>query len=371
MATLKATVERDAAVAAIARVQSVVASRTTIPILQDLLVEVGEGEIRLSGTDMDMEARAAFPAEVESPGILTASATRLHDIFRNLPAGGQVSLIQQAAPARLTVRCGRSRYQVPTNDPAAFPHLDKGGAGSEAQIEARVLAKMLDKVGPSMSSDETRYYLCGLYLHVLDGQLVAVATDGARLARLVAPCPDGWVDAPGVILPRKAVGEIRRALGDMGGPVDIWTDGRLFRLRTAAVEIITKLIDGSYPDYGRVIPRDNPWRLECDQTDLATGLKRVVLVTTDKVRAVRLDLASGQAVLTARDGNGGDAEETLEVEYNGEAQAIGFNGTLLREIVGVIGGERVVMELGGANDPLKILDPADEAATFVIIGLRT
>lgn len=371
MAPLKATVERDAAVAAIARVQSVVASRTTIPILQDLLVEAGEGEIRLSGTDLDMEARAAFPAEVESPGVLTASATRLHDIFRNLPPGGQVSLVQQATPARLTVRCGRSRYQVPTNDPAAFPHLDKGGAGSEAQIDARTLAKMLDKVGPSMSSEETRCYLCGLYLHVLDGQLVAVATDGARLARVVAPCPEAWAESPGIILPRKAVGEIRRALGDMGGPAEIWTDGRLFRLRTAAVEIVTKLIDGTYPDYGRVIPRDNPWRLECDQTDLATGLKRVALVPTDKVKMVRLDLAAEQLVLSARDGTGGDAEETLEVEYNGEGQSFGFNCTLLRELVGLIGGERVVMELGGPNDPLKILDPADEAAAFVIMPLRT
>jgi DNA polymerase-3 subunit beta len=370
MSQLKATVERDAAVAAIARAQAVVARQTTIPILQDLLIETTAEGLRLRATDLDMEVVVELPAQVEAPGRLTASAVRLNDIFRNLPSGAEVALTQQAAPARLLVRCGRSRFQAPTLDPGDFPVMETGEGGVAAEFSARDLARMVDKAAFAICTDATRYYLGGLHLHWERGRLVAAATDSHRLARVEAQAPDIWETAPAITVPRRAVGEIRRILGTLAGDVEIWTNGRLFRVTAGSTVLTTKVLDGSFPDYRRVIPADNPWRLEADAEDLTVGLKRVSVATVDKSRPIQMALSAEGLVLTARDGQGGEAEEAMPADYSGEAQTLGFNSTYLREMVAQIVGEKVVMELGGPGDPVKAFDPNDAQSIFVVMPLR-
>ena len=368
---MKAVVERDAAQGALAKVTAVIERNHTIPILANLLIEAGKGEIAFRGTDLDLEVVARIGAQVETPGAATVSAARLADIARNLPAGSEIELTLSEAPSRLAIRSGRSRFQSPTLPVGDFPALRAEGQGHRASMPAKDLAWAMRQTAFAMCREATRYHIGGVNLHVEAGDLVAVATNGHILSRVQVRCPDDWMDAPAITLPAKTVGEVGRLLAGEDGEVEIWTNGRLFRLEAGPAVLTSKLIDADYPDYRRVIPKDNPHKLLGDPVELVAAVKRCSLVGDGKSRPVRLELADDAPRLTARDGEGGEAEETLGGEYDGPALKVGFNGAYLRDIIGQIAGERVAMELGTERDPVRISDPADDRGLFVIMPLLT
>jgi DNA polymerase-3 subunit beta len=368
------TLDRDAALTAMGKAHGVVLRTTTIPILQHVLLRAGDDRLVIQACDQVMEAVSQASAEVAAAGAITVPAARLYDMLRALPAGGQLAVKLSAAPARLEVKCGRSRFQLQTLPVADFPKFDTATATHRASLPAKALAAMIDRVAFCQSHEQTRYYFCGVYLHIVEADgaawLRAVATDGSRLGYHQIPAPEGWASAPGVILPSKTVGEARRLLEGVASDVEMWTDGRLWGLSAGDATLASKVVDGTFPDYTRVIPKAPPVALTLDVGDLSAALKRCGIMAGDKSRIVRLELAEAGLTLLARDGSGGEAEEPLEVDYEGPTRTLSFNAGFLLEIAAQMSGESLSLSLGGDNDPALVTDPLDAAAAYVCMPLR-
>ena len=294
---MKLTIERAALLKALGHVQSVVERRNTIPILSNVLFTAGRESLAFSATDLDMEIIDETPAFVDSPGQITAPAHTLYEIVRKLPEGADVSLSFTGDDPRLQVQAGRSRFNLPVLPAGDFPVMSSDGLSGRISVDTGDLMRLIDKTRFAISTEETRYYLNGLYLHTVveDGvpKLRAVATDGHRLARVEMPLPEGAEGMPGVIIPRKTVGELRRLLDETNEPVKVALSDTKVRFTFEKVVLTSKLIDGSFPDYERVIPTGNDKTLEINRKAFADAVDRVSTISTEKSRAVKLMLGSG------------------------------------------------------------------------------
>ncbi|MDB5452600.1 MAG: polymerase subunit beta, partial [Caulobacteraceae bacterium] len=283
---MKLTIERAALLKALGHVQSVVERRNTIPILSNVLLSADGDRVGLSATDLDMEIVDASVANVEGAGQITAPAHTLYEIVRKLPEGADVSLTFNGDDPRLTVSAGRSRFNLPVLPAGDFPIMSSDGLSGAIEIDTGDLIRLIDKTRFAISTEETRYYLNGLYLHVVtEGgkvMLRAVATDGHRLALAEMPAPEGAAGAPGVIIPRKTIQEIRRLLDDAGEGVQMQVSPQKVRFEFGAAALTSKVIDGSFPDYVRVIPKDNQKVLRVDNALFAQAVDRVATISAEK-----------------------------------------------------------------------------------------
>ena len=377
---MKLTIERAALLKALGHVQSVVERRNTIPILSNVLLSAGQGHVAFSATDLDMEVTDSSPAQVEGPGQITAPAHTLHEIVRKLPEGADVSLSYTGADPRLQVAAGRSRFNLPVLPAGDFPVMSSEGLAGAVNIDTADLIRLIDKTRFAISTEETRYYLNGLYLHAVveEGQtkLRAVATDGRRLALAEMPAPEGFSGAPGVIIPRKTINEARRLLDDAGETVAMGVSAQKVRFGVGATGLTSKVIDGSFPPYERVIPRENKRVMTLDNALFAAAVDRVATISTEQSRAVKLSIEAGRMTLTVRNMDAGQAVEELEVDYDGEPFEIGFNARYILDVTGQIGGEitefRFAEHAGGATvlAPTLVLDPTDAGVQYVLMPLR-
>ena len=377
---MKLTIERAALLKALGHVQSVVERRNTIPILSNVLLSASQGAVAFSATDLDMEITDESPAQVEATGQITAPAHTLYEIVRKLPEGADVSLSYTGEDPRLTVQAGRSKFNLPVLPAGDFPVMSSDGLSSRISIDTADLIRLIDKTRFAISTEETRYYLNGLYLHAVveDGQakLRAVATDGRRLALAEMPAPEGFSGAPGVIIPRKTIQEARRLMEDAGETLQLQVSAQKVRFYFGHAAMTSKVIDGSFPPYERVIPRDNRRTMVLDNAMFAAAVDRVATISTEQSRAVNLSVESGKVTLTVRNMDAGQAEEELEADYEGEPFKIGFNARYILDVTGQIGGEtaefRFAEHSGGATlmDPTLVLDPTDPAVQYVLMPLR-
>jgi len=299
---MKLTIERGVLLRSLGHVQSVVERRNTIPILSNLKLDAGDGKLALNATDMDLDIIESVDAEIDSPGAITAPAHTLYDIVRKLPEGSQVAL-DADDESQLVLSAGRSCFTLtclPTED---FPVLSSGDMDYEFSLSAEEIRALIDKTRFAISTEETRYYLNGIYLHAddQDGTAVlrAVATDGHRLARVDLPLPKGAKGMPGVIVPRKTVGELRKLVDETTDDVAIGLSESKIRFSFNGARLTSKLIDGTFPDYRRVIPEGNDKRLEVDAKVLADAVDRVSAISSEKSRAVKLSLESDGLVLSS------------------------------------------------------------------------
>ncbi|MEM6944383.1 MAG: DNA polymerase III subunit beta, partial [Pseudomonadota bacterium] len=289
---MRVTIERGLLLKAMGRAQGVVERKNTIPILANVLMEAEGSELRLRATDLDIEVIERLPAMVETAGATTVQAQLLHDIVRKLPDGADLTLALEPQSGQLAVTAGRSRFRLATLPREDFPMM----ASSEYQVsyeaKAPVLRRLFDKAKFAVSTEETRYYLNGVFLHVAEEEgerhLRAVATDGHRLARIDADLPSGADEAPGVIVPRKTVGELRKLLEDDEAGVQVSVSETKIRFAVGDLVLTSKVIDGSFPDYTRVIPKANAKRLEVDAAEFAHAVDRVATVSQERSRAVKL-----------------------------------------------------------------------------------
>lgn len=370
---MKLTIERAALLKALGHVQSVVERRNTIPILSNVLLSAENGALSFSATDLDMEIIDQTSADVSAGGQITASAQYLYDIVRKLPDGADVELKFTGDDPRLTVRAGRGVYHLPVLPAGDFPVMQRDG-GAGITVEADDLARLIDKTRFAISTEETRYYLNGLYLHtVSDGgtpRLRAVATDGHRLALAEMEAPEGAAGAPGVIVPRKTVGEVRRLLDDASGPVQLQVSAQKVRLEFGQASLTSKVIDGSFPDYVRVIPKNNDKTALIDNALFKQAVDRVATISAEKSRSVKLAVEPGRIVFTVRNMEAGQAVEELDVDYEGEPFEIGFNARYLLDVAGQIQGEQAEFKFSDPSSPTLVLDPADPGAQYVLMPLR-
>ena len=377
---MKLTIERAALLKALGHVQSVVERRNTIPILSNVLLTARGGVLALSATDLDMEILDEAAAHVETPGQITAPAHTLYEIVRKLPEGAEISLGFNGEDPRLQVRAGRYRVNLPVLPAGDFPVMSSDGLSAPVSVDTAGLMRLIDRTRFAISTEETRYYLTGIYLHTLveNGReiLRAVATDGHRLALADMPAPEGAAGAPGVIVPRKTIQEARRLLEDSGETIDVLLSQQKVRFDFGRASLTSKVIDGSFPDYTRVIPRDNTRVMTVDNALFAAAVDRVATISSEKSRSVKLSAERGRIVLTVRNMETGQAVEELEVDYDGEPFEIGFNARYLLDVTAQIGGELTEFRFADRPasatmlDPVLVIDPTDPHVQYVLMPLR-
>jgi DNA polymerase III subunit beta len=371
---MKVTIERSALSKALGHVQSVVERRNTIPILSNVLLQAKGGALTLTATDLDIEISEEAPADVAQEGAATASAVTLFEIVKRLPDGAQVRLELSPEEGRLQVSAGRSQFALAVLPDDDFPTLTSDNLDTRFSMPTDDLRRLLQKTRFAMSQEETRYYLNGVYLHAsTDGDvplLRAAATDGHRLARLDAPLPDGAASMPGVIIPRKAITELTRLLEDAEDHVEIAVSSAKIRFSFGAGRLTSKLIDGSFPDYERVIPKGNSNIMRVATKDFAQAVDRVSTVSADRTRSVKLALEADRLRLTVNNPEAGSALEELSVDYGGDPLEIGFNARYLLDVAQQVDGETATFRLADPSSPTVVVDEEDGRALFVLMPLR-
>ena len=371
---MKFSIERGTLLKAVSQAQSVVERRNTIPILANVLIEAEGDSVYFRATDLDIEVVDKAVAQVERAGATTVAATTLHEIVRKLPDGALVSLNADTAAGRLTVEAGRSNFSLATLPKEDFPVMATSEYDSNFSAKAEVLRRLFDKSKFAISTEETRYYLNGVYMHVADSEdgkaLRCVATDGHRLARIDAPLPAGAEQMPGVIVPRKTVGELRKLLDEDDMEIAVSVSETKVRFATPDITLTSKVIDGTFPDYTRVIPQGNTRRLEVDAADFAKAVDRVATVSSERSRAVKLQLEEDRLVLSVNAPDSGAAEEELAVAYSDERLEIGFNAKYLLEIASQVDRENAVLMFNSAGDPTLMREGTDQSAVYVVMPMR-
>jgi DNA polymerase-3 subunit beta len=359
---------------AVGQAQSVVERRNTIPILANVLIEAEGDQVRFRATDLDIEVVDEAAAKIERAGATTVSAVTLHEIVRKLPDGSLVTLTDDGASGRLTVEAGRSNFSLATLPREDFPVMASSEYEANFVCPAPVLRRLFDKSKFAISTEETRYYLNGVYMHIADangGQVLrCVATDGHRLARIDADMPAGAEGLPGVIVPRKTVGELRKLLDDDEAEIAVSVSETKIRFAAPGITLTSKVIDGTFPDYTRVIPTGNTRRLEVDAAEFAKAVDRVATVSSERSRAVKLSLDEDRLVLSVNAPDSGAAEEELAVAYGDEALEIGFNAKYLLEIASQVDRENAVFLFNSAGDPTLMREGNDESAVYVVMPMR-
>jgi DNA polymerase III subunit beta len=370
---MKLSIERAALLRSLNHMAPVVERRNTIPILSNILIRAEDGVLSMATTDMDIEINESVAATVSKKGATTAPAHTLHDIIRKLPDGSEVELTLNSEGTQMTVKAGRSQFKLsclPTSD---FPEIGTGELPASFSIPAADMRALIDRTKFAMSTEETRYYLNGIYLHAADHAgvkvLRAVATDGHRLARFEMPLPEGASAMPGVIIPRKAIGELRKLVDEAADTIQISLSESKIRFAFDHVILTSKLIDGTFPDYQRVIPEGNDKIVEVDPRVFTGAIDRVSTISDGKSRAVKIALNGKQMTISASSPESGSATEELEVNGDTDIE-IGFNAKYLLDITSQIEGEGCRLTLADAASPTIIQDNSDPSALYVLMPLR-
>jgi DNA polymerase-3 subunit beta len=375
---MKLVIERAALLKSLGHVQSVVERRNTIPILSNVRIDAqkagGKGELALNATDMDIEVAETTTADVSKGGATTAPAHTLYEIIRKLPEGSQVEVATSADGNQVALSSGRSRFALACLPVEDFPVMTGGDYSHTFTVASANLKALIDRTRFAISTEETRYYLNGIFLHAAksDGVAVlrAVATDGHRLARVESPLPEGAAGMPGVIVPRKTVAELRKLIEEADGDIEIALSDAKIRFTFDNVVLTSKLIDGTFPDYERVIPAGNDKILEVPRKDLFDAVDRVSAISSEKSRSIKMTCEKGQITLSASSPEAGSATEEVEASYAAGTLEIGFNSRYLLDILQQIEGDAARFSMSDAASPTIIRDVADGSAVYVLMPMR-
>ena len=371
---MRITLERSNLLKSLNHVHRVVERRNTIPILSNVLLRSDGASLDMKATDLDLEITEATPAQVEQAGATTVPAHLLYDIVRKLSDGSEVLLATSADGASMTVASGRSKFSLQCLPQSDFPDLTAGSFSHTFRLKATDLKMLIDRTQFAISTEETRYYLNGIFIHTIEsaGQLKlrAVATDGHRLARADVEAPSGSEGMPGIIIPRKTVGELQKLVDNPDLTVTVEVSDAKIRFTIGSIVLTSKLIDGTFPDYQRVIPTNNDKELKIDCQSFAQAVDRVSTISSERGRAVKLALGEGQLTLTVNNPDSGSATEELAVGYENDPLEIGFNAKYLLDITSQLSGSEAVFMLADPGSPTLVRDLAGDDALYVLMPMR-
>jgi DNA polymerase-3 subunit beta len=370
---MRVTVERSHLLKSLGHVHRVVERRNTIPILANVLIRADGGKLLLKATDLDLEVTETVPAEIGQAGATTVPAHILYDIVRKLADGSEVAL-DTGEGTQLSLRSGRSRFTLQMLPESDFPDLAIGEFATRFTLPASALKKLIDRTQFAISTEETRYYLNGIYLHAVTvagkPMLRAVATDGHRLAQAQLDAPVGSEKMTGIIVPRKTVGEIQKLVEEPDTEVTVEVSDTKIRFTIGPVVLTSKLIDGTFPDYVRVIPQGNDKILKVDKGEFASAVDRVSTISSERGRAVKLALNDGKLVLSVNNPDSGSATEELGVDYPADAIEIGFNSRYLLDVAGQLETGTAEFRFADPGSPTLITDVGETNALYVLMPMR-
>lgn len=371
---MRVILERSNLLKSLNHVHRVVERRNTIPILSNALLSADGAALEMKATDLDLEMTEATPAAVERAGSTTVPAHLLYDIVRKLPDGAEVMLKMDENGNSMSVVSGRTSFRLQCLPASDFPALSSGNFPHVFRLDSSVLKGLIDKTQFAISTEETRYYLNGIFLHTIDAdgvlKLRAVATDGHRLARAEVDAPAGCEGMPGIIIPRKTVSELQKLLDDPDVAVTVEVSDTKIRLTIGSVVLTSKLIDGTFPDYQRVIPTGNDKKLLLDRQTFAAAVDRVSTISSERGRAVKLSIGDGQVTLAVNNPDSGSATEEVAADYSADPLEIGFNAKYLLDVAAQLSGSEARFMLADAGSPTLIQDTADEHALYVLMPMR-
>lgn len=371
---MRVTLERSNLLKSLNHVHRVVERRNTIPILSNVLLQAEGGSLAMKATDLDLEINEATAAMAEEAGATTVPAHLLYDIVRKLPDGSEVMLATSADGNSVSVISGRSSFRLQCLPQSDFPELTAGSFTHSFRIDALAFKRLIDRTQFAISTEETRYYLNGIYLHAIEsaGQLKlrAVATDGHRLARAELEAPSGAEGMPGIIIPRKTVAELQKLVDVPETEVLIELSDAKIRFTIGSIVLTSKLIDGTFPDYQRVIPSGNDKKLVIDRQNFASSVDRVSTISSERGRAVKLSISDGLLTLTVNNPDSGSATDELAADYDADPIEIGFNSKYLLDITSQLSGTDAVFMLADAGSPTLVRDTGDEDVLYVLMPMR-
>ena len=363
---MKFTAAREALLKPLQAVIGVVERRQTMPILSNVLLVARDGQLSVTATDLEVELVAQADVETGAGGEITVSGRKLLDICRALPEGSEIDV--SASGEKLAIKAGRSRFNLATLPAAEFPVIEDIKAGASIVVSQEVLGRLFEKTHFSMAQQDVRYYLNGLLVETGGGQLRAVATDGHRLALCQADI-DTKVEDQQVIVPRKGVLELQRLMGG-DGDLNIELGTNHIRIQLDGIRFTSKLIDGRFPEYDRVIPKESSNELKADCVAFKGALQRTAILSNEKYRGIRLVIRDSGVVLQAHNPEQEEAEEELEVEYSGEDIEIGFNVNYLLDALGAVEGDEVTLSVQDSNSSCLIRQPGSDDCKFVVMPMR-
>lgn len=371
---MKFTIEKAVLLKTLAHVQNIVERRNTVPVLSNVRIEAGADGISFKATDMDTEITEMVDAKILENGAITAPAHMLYDIVRKLTDGADVELVYPDEKEQLSIASGRSKFSLSTIGVEDFPAISADALPTNFMMKCDELKDVIDRTQFAASTEETRYYLNGLYIHPKDeGEtkvLRIVATDGHRLACVESPLPAGAEKMQGVILPRKTVAEIRKLLDDTSAEsVNIALSENKVRFTLDDITLASKLIDGTYPDYERVIPTDNNKILELNVKDMAKAVDRVSVVA-ERTRAIKMIANKNHVIVTTSSPDLGSAIEEIEASYDSESLEVGYNFRYLLDILAEIKGDTAQFSFRDSASPSVIHDTSDASAIYVLMPMR-
>ncbi len=371
---MRVTLERSNLLKSLNHVHRVVERRNTIPILSNVLLKADGASLEMKATDLDLEVTEATAAEIEQAGATTVPAHLLYDIVRKLPDGSEVMLKTDESGGSMSVVSGRSSFKLQCLPQSDFPELSAGSFSHIFRLDSTALRELIERTQFAISTEETRYYLNGIFLHTMEAdgslKLRSVATDGHRLARAEVEAPAGSEGMPGIIIPRKTVGELQKLVDVPDVKVAVELSDTKIRFTIGSVVLTSKLIDGTFPDYQRVIPTGNDKKLVIDRQSFAQAVDRVSTISSERGRAVKLSIADGQVTLTVNNPDSGSATEEVAADYDSDPLEIGFNARYLLDVAGQLSGSEARFMLADAGSPTLIYDTADENALYVLMPMR-
>lgn len=365
---MKLKVNRELLLKPLQQVTGVVERRQTLPILSNILLQVESNQLAITGTDLEVELVARIVLEAAEAGEVTVPARKLMDICRELPENAELEL--KLDGDRLSIRSGRFRSNLSTLPASDFPTVDKTETEITVMLDSKALKRLIDRTSFAMAQQDVRYFLNGMLIEVGRGIIRAVATDGHRLAMSSFPSAEHDGEVNQVIVPRKGILEIQRLLGEIDGEVKITIGANHICIYTSEYTLTSKLVDGRFPDYDRVIPKDGDKFILADRLELRQALSRTAILSNEKFRGIRVNLSPGTLQLSANNPEQEEAEEFVSVDYEGDDLEVGFNVVYLQDVLGVLEGERVKLTLHDANSSALLEELEGNDSVYVVMPMK-
>ncbi len=362
---------------ALSHIHGIVEVRHTLPILSNIILEAKDDKLILSSTNLDIYCSDKIKAEVIKSGEVSVSAVTFFEIIKRLPSGSEVLMIMEEGENEIRLTCGRSRFNLSTLKTDDFPIISDNDLSTNFVLSADELIRIIDKTKFAVSNEETRYYLNGIFLHKAERNSIqflrAVATDGHRLAQYDIPLPQGAEDITGIIIPKKTIYELRKVLDDANGDVSVSLNENKIKFSFNDLKVVSKVIDGTFPDYTKVIPQKNDKNFKTNNSDLKNAIDRVSAVAANeesKSKAIKFCIENNLLSLSVESQSKGSANEMIDVNYSGDKVDIGFNSKYIIDICNEVDGDEISISLSDSISPAIILDKTDENLFFVLMPMR-